>query len=150
MSRKAPWSAKTRQELIRLIHVGKRELQLDDDTYRAALAGIVPGKTSTKDMTVVQLETVLEHLKKKGFQIRSKAGSRPQADDAQSKKIRALWLDMHKEGIVKRAEESAMAAYVKRLTGVDALQWLSSDQASTVIETLKKWQQREIAKKAAA
>ncbi len=144
-----PWKAKNAADLVKLIHVGRRELQWDEDTYRAALRAVVPGKDSTKGMTVVQLEVVLEHLKKKGFQPKAKPGTRKLADDAQSSKIRALWLDMHAAGIVKRAEESALAAYVKRLTGVDALQWLSTDQASTVIETLKKWQARE-AKKAAA
>lgn len=144
-----PWKAKSAADLVKLIHVGRRELQWDEDTYRAALRAVVPGKDSTKGMTVVQLEVVLEHLKKKGFQPKAKPRTRKLADDAQSSKIRALWLDMHAAGIVKRAEESALAAYVKRLTGVDALQWLSTDQASTVIETLKKWQARE-AKKAAA
>lgn len=135
---------KTKPELIRLIHVAKRELQMDDETYRAALSLSVPGKTSAKDMTIVELEKALEALKKKGFQIRRTVGTRPLADDAQSKKLRALWLEMHTQGIVKRAEESALAAYVKRLTGVDALQWLNTDQASRVIETLKKWQSREL------
>lgn len=140
----ARFTPKTKPELIRLIHVAKRELALDEETYRAALALAVPGKTSAKDMTTVELEKALEALKKKGFQIRRTAGSRPLADDAQSKKLRALWLEMAAQGIVKRAEESALAAYVKRLTGVDALQWLNTDQASRVIETLKKWQTREL------
>lgn len=144
------FKSKTKPELIRLIHVAKRELALDDDTYRAALALAVPGKTSAKDMTIPELEKALEALKKKGFQVRRTAGTRPLADDAQAKKIRALWLEMHAQGIVKRAEESALAAYVKRLTGVDALQWLNTDQASTVIETLKKWQARDMKDKASA
>lgn len=74
--------------------------------------------------------------------MRSKPQTRSLADDAQSKKIRALWLDMAETGIVKNPSEAALAAYVKRLTGVDTLQWLSTEQASTVIETLKKWQKR--------
>lgn len=135
------FSPKTPADLIRLIHVAKRELALDDDTYRAALF-TATGKNSAKGMTVPELEKALEHLKRRGFQVRRTAGSRPQADDAQSKKIRALWLEMHAQGIVKRGEESAMAAYVKRITGIDALQWLSTDQASQVIESLKKWQSR--------
>jgi len=35
-----------------------------------------------------------------------------------------------------------LAAYVKRLTGVEALQWLTTGQAGGVIEALKKWQNR--------
>lgn len=147
MARK-PWSPQSRTALIALIHVAKRDLGMDEDTYRAALTTATQ-KASTKDMTAQELQAVLDHLKRKGFQIKPKAATRPLADDAQSKKIRALWLEMHAQGIVKAAGEAALANYVKRLTRVDALQWLSTDQASTVIETLKKWQRRELAKKAA-
>lgn len=147
MARK-PMTTQSRTALIALIHVAKRDLGMDDSTYRAALTTATQ-KASTKDMTAQELQAVLDHLKRKGFQIKPKAGTRPLADDAQSKKIRVLWLEMHAQGIVKAPGEASLAAYVKRLTKVDALQWLSTDQASTVIETLKKWQRRELAKKAA-
>lgn len=137
-----------RQRLIRLIHVAKRDLQLDDDTYRAILQR-VGGKGSSSDLTVPELEKVLEHLKRSGFKVRSKAkqpapakSSRPLAQDAESKKIRALWLFMHQIGVVKNPSEEALASYVKRITGVDALQWINGDQAETLIESLKKWAMR--------
>lgn len=137
-----------RQRLIRLIHVAKRDLQLDDDTYRAILQR-VGGKDSSSDLTVPELEKVLEHMKRSGFKVRSKAkqpapakSSRPLAQDAESKKIRALWLFMHQIGVVKNPSEEALASYVKRITGVDALQWINGDQAETLIESLKKWAMR--------
>lgn len=137
-----------RQRLIRLIHVAKRDLQLDDDTYRAILQR-VGGKDSSSDLTVPDLEKVLEHMKRSGFKVRSKAkqpapakSSRPLAQDAESKKIRALWLFMHQIGVVKNPSEDALASYVKRITGVDALQWINGDQAETLIESLKKWAMR--------
>jgi hypothetical protein len=49
---------------------------------------------------------------------------------------------MAEKCIVKNPSEAALASYVKRLTGVDRLEWLSTEQASSVIETLKKWQKR--------
>ena len=137
-----------RQRLIRLIHVAKRDLQLDDDTYRAILQR-VGGKDSSSDLTVPDLEKVLEHMKRSGFKVRSKAkqpapakSSRPLAQDAESKKIRALWLFMNQIGVVKNPSEEALASYVKRITGVDALQWINGDQAETLIESLKKWAMR--------
>ena len=137
-----------RQRLIRLIHVAKRDLQLDDDTYRAILQR-VGRKDSSSDLTVPELEKVLEHMKRSGFKVRSKAkqpapakSSRPLAQDAESKKIRALWLFMHQIGVVKNPSEDALASYVKRITGVDALQWINGDQAETLIESLKKWAMR--------
>lgn len=137
-----------RQRLIRLIHVAKRDLQLDDDTYRAILQR-VGRKDSSSDLTVPELEKVLEHMKRSGFKVRSKTkqpapakSSRPLAQDAESKKIRALWLFMHQIGVVKNPSEEALASYVKRITGVDALQWINGDQAETLIESLKKWAMR--------
>lgn len=142
-----------RPRLIRLIHVAKRDLSMDDDTYRAILQRIGK-KASSADLTIPELEKVLEHLKRSGFKVRSNGrkgaakrpaapkSSRPLAQDAESKKIRALWLFMHQLGVVKNSSEDALAAYIKRIVGVDALQWISGEQAETLIETLKKWAMR--------
>ncbi|WP_251280533.1 regulatory protein GemA, partial [Enterobacter hormaechei] len=56
--------------------------------------------------------------------------------------IRALWLEMAAAGIVRDSSEQALALWVKRETGISALRWLSNEQASSVIEKLKKWQRR--------
>ncbi|WP_247536954.1 gp16 family protein (plasmid) [Ralstonia syzygii subsp. celebesensis] len=130
-----------RQHLIRLIHVAKRDLVMDDDTYRSILLQV--GKeASAADLTVPELEKVLEHLKRCGFKVRSNKDARRQADDDQSKMIRGLWLELAERGVVHNASEAALAAFVKRMTGVDALQWLSVAQASRIIEHLKKWRNR--------
>ena len=143
--------APNRQRLIRLIHVAKRDLSMDDDTYRAILLRIGK-KASSADLTIPELEKVLEHLKRSGFKVRSKSKSapkpeqakpsRPLAQDLESKKIRALWLFLHELGAVKNPSEEALAAYVNRITGVDALQWISGEQAERLIETMKKWAMR--------
>lgn len=131
-----------RVRLIQLIHVAKRELQLDDDIYRAILRRV--GNTdSCVAMPISKLEAVLEDLKKGGFQVQPKTSqSRSLADDVQSKKIRSLWLELADAGIVRDRSEKALASYIKRLTGVEALQWLSTRQASTAIESLKQWRKR--------
>ena len=142
-------NAKTqdRHRLIRLIHVAKRDLALDDDSYRAILQRIGK-KASAADLAVPELNQVLEYLKRSGFKVRSKAQpatqSRPLAQDEQHKKIRALWLFLHQIGVVKNPAESALAAYVKRITGRDAMQWLAGDQLEQVIESLKKWAMRSL------
>lgn len=134
----------TKNQLIKLIHIAKRDLQLDDDTYRQLLI-TVTGKASTRDMTVPQLDTVLGAMKKRGFRIKTakKANStRPLDDSPQSRKIRALWLEMTDAGIIRDRSEAALAHWVKRETGVDSLQWLNSEQACAIIEKLKQWQRR--------
>lgn len=132
-----------KQRLIRLIHVAKRELCMDDDTYRAILLQI--GNTaSSKDLSVSKLEAVLEHLKKVGFKVTPKKKSNiPMATDSQSKMIRGLWLELHEKGIVNDPSEYALSKYVQRITRISALQWLDTHMASRVIETLKSWLKRE-------
>jgi len=138
-----------RQRLIRLIHVAKRDLAMDDDTYRALLVTST-GHDSSSRLSSTELNQVLAHMKRRGFKVRhathkpkpARKPSRALAQSPQDKKIRALWLSLHKHGIVHDASEAALAAYVKRISGIDALQWLDIDQASRVIETLKQWQDR--------
>lgn len=73
--------APNRQRLIRLIHVAKRDLSMDDDTYRAILQRIGK-KASSADLTIPELEKVLEHLKRSGFKVRSKSKSAPKPERA--------------------------------------------------------------------
>lgn len=134
-----------RLQLIKLIHVGRRELGMDPDTYRLMLAGMeqLGGVTSTADLSIPKLKLVLEQLKAKGFKVRpNKKSTRPMADDAQSKKIRSMWLGLHAAGVVRDSSESALAKFVCTMTGVKALQWLTIAQAGQVIENLKQWEQR--------
>lgn len=137
-----------RLRLIRLIHVAKRDLRMVDADYRQAVLTASGGRAeSSADLSIVELEKLISHLKRCGFTVRikGKAGaakakpSRPLVGDPESRKIRALWLMLHELGVVKNSSEEALAAYVKRVARVDALQWITGQQAETLIETLKKW-----------
>lgn len=130
--------------LIRLIHVGKGQLRLEDEVYRKLLQSAT-GKTSTTEMRVDQLEDVLARLKKLGFKVRvpkAKGEQRRLAHSSQDRKIRALWLALHEAGGVRDPSEAALNAWVKRETGVEALQWVDGEQASKLIEKLKMWLNR--------
>lgn len=139
----APRAAE-RQRLIRLVHVAQRELKLDKETYRAALLTVTGGKKdSCSSMSAEELQAALDHFKRFGFKVRLKPRpGRPIDTEATSKKIRALWLLLRDLGAVKNASEEALAAYVKRITGVEALQWIDGVQAERTIETMKKWAMR--------
>ncbi|MGX9692956.1 gp16 family protein [Achromobacter anxifer] len=125
--------------LIRLIHVAKRELAMDDDAYRQLLEAVT-GHRSTSAMNEEQLDQVVKHMKRCGFKVRLQPRpSRPLDLHAESRKIRALWLLLLDLGAIQNASEEALAAYVKRMTGVDALQWTNGRQTERVIESMKKW-----------
>ena len=55
--------------LIRLIHIAKSQIHMNDTEYRTLIANVSHGKTSSKDCTADQLETVLRHMKAQGFQV---------------------------------------------------------------------------------
>ena len=130
-------------KLIQLIHVGKTQLGLDDELYREVLESCT-GKTSSKEMTILQLESVLDRMKQLGFQVESKdkTGVQNLADDAQSKLIRHLWLQLHKAGQVRNSSEKALAKFVENKVGVSALQFLSTKNADMIITHLRQWCKR--------
>ena len=134
----AKYQPQNRNAIVAKVHVAKKELGLDEETYRALLKDVT-GQESTKELTMPQLESVIERLIKQGFKPKKTKADRAFAQDAPSKKIRALWLELNKAGLVKDPNESALCAFVKRQTGVEALQWLTPDQSRNVIEALKKW-----------
>lgn len=130
----------SKMSLIKLVHVGKRELALKDETYRAMLLAVT-GCESSRECNIGQLLRLVEHMRAKGFAVRAprKAKAAQLADEPQARKIRALWLELHRLGEVRDPSEGAMARYVKRQTRVERLEWLNTYQASDVIEALKKW-----------
>ncbi|EBI0307119.1 regulatory protein GemA [Salmonella enterica] len=137
-----------RATLIKTIHIGKKELGLDTDTYRQMLLSAT-GVNSAGAMNMAQLTKTLAAMKAKGFVVKpsSKARTTRQlADFPQAKKLRALWLEMYAQGFVRDSSEEALRRWVKRETKVDGLQWLDADKASAAIEKLKKWQERELQK----
>lgn len=137
-----------RARIIQFIHIAKSQLGMDTDTYRQMLLSIT-GKTSTSDMNPGQLNKVLAAMKAKGFVVKpsSKARTTRQlADYPQAKKLRALWLEMYAQGIVRDSSEEALRRWVKRETGVDGLQWLKPEMASSAIEKLKNWQKDRLKK----
>lgn len=135
--------ADQRTRLIKLIHVGRRELKLDEDSYRGIVAKHARGKTSASDCTVLELERIMAHLKAAGFKVTKPAGVKP--DEArrldtsgEASKARAVWLLLYQIGAVRNPAESALAAYARRQIGVDDLRW-AGPRIGELIEALKAW-----------
>ncbi|MGX8941136.1 gp16 family protein [Symbiopectobacterium sp. Eva_TO] len=140
-----------RATLIKLIHVARRELQLDEETYRAALMKVCADKTSCREMTVPELVRVLHAFQQKGFKVCSKPVLRGVKPASLVAKILAIWQTMHRQGFVQSGDEAALNAWITRTTarengglGVAQLAWLNQDSALAVkvLESLKRWHRR--------
>lgn len=149
----------TKEKAIQLIHIAKQQLRMDELSYRILLKNIT-GKTSSTKMTISELVKVLTEMEAKGFRTTVKNGYRysPRTKKAVVKsnithKIRAIWIEMSKQGLVRDGSENALNAFVrgvvnpiyaKRGINIQVLNVgaLRDDMASLVLERLKKWQAR--------
>lgn len=139
-----------RRELAK-IHVGKKELGLDDDCYRDIIRRITGGKKeSSAKLTATERRTLLDEMKALGFKAKRKAApsgstapSAPRrtgrAKTRQGAKARVLWRALWNLGEVQANTDSALDAFVKRQAGVDSLAWASPGQVRQVIEALRSW-----------
>lgn len=124
------------------IHVAKKQLNLDEETYRAVLVR-VGGKPSAKDMSDDERKRVVEHFRKQGF-TQAPRGLRKPLTGPFAKKLQALWIGAWNLGITRSADDAALIAFVKRQTGLDHVRFLTDPElAASAIEGLKSWMTRE-------
>jgi phage gp16-like protein len=138
-----------------LVQIGRNSLQLDDDTYRALLARLCNGKTSSTALHLYECEKVIEHMKACGFVIKSNkpapsARTRPAdqvslgAREAQMEKLRALWSELEHVGAVRKREsaqevDAAIEGWAKKRMNLAALRFASAQEMSRLIEQMKRW-----------
>lgn len=151
-----------KNRLKTLINVAKGQLGLDDDIYRTMLTSAT-GKDSLKAMTLPELEIALTAFKQKGFitkkstlnKHKTPVKRRLSQPSGRSKsaiidKIVAVWITMSHHMIIRDSSETALDAYVRRMTlrrhgeGVDSVRWLDQDMGYQVLESLKNWHKREL------
>lgn len=65
------YEIRQKKKLIQLIHIAKSQLGMEEELYRDVLESTT-GKTSTKQMTLQQLEAVIDRFKALGFTVESK------------------------------------------------------------------------------
>jgi phage gp16-like protein len=148
---------KYRDSEIKKIQIAKRWAVatlpgFDDDTYRDLLqeAG---NKRSCTDLDWQGRMAVLKRFEELGWKplpvkprptpTATRQGDNRLGDDPQARKIRAQWWQLHQDGKVEHNTDTALCAYVKRMTGKDSLKWCSSHEKGNVIDGLKAWIERD-------
>jgi hypothetical protein len=124
------------------IHVGKKALGLDEETYRDLLSRVT-GKRSAKDLSPAEAEAVIAEMRRLGFKPASKPSSR-RATGPYRAKLQALWIAGFNLGVVRNREDAAMIAFAERQTGLAHTRFLTDPaDAAKAIEALKAWLSRE-------
>jgi phage gp16-like protein len=126
---------------ISAIHVAKKQLGLDEDTYRAKLE-IITGKASTKSMTEAERERVLQVFRKEGFQPKSnrRADGRLKISGKYAGKLQALWISAWNLGIIQNRDDAALVKFAERQTGIEHVRFLkNAADARKAVEALKGW-----------
>lgn len=123
-----------RDGMVRKLHVGRKQLGLEDADYRALLQRVT-GKASSTQCSEGELDLVLKEMKRIGFR-----ATRP-SEKPYVRLIYALWAEM---GPLLRSDgtREALRAYVLRMTKVSAPEFLDEPKARRVIEGLKAWKAR--------
>lgn len=124
------------------LHIAKKQLGLDDDTWRDLLERET-GKRSSRDMSDGERGRVLDVLKTQGFKPASK-GSRKGIEGKYAPKLQALWIAGYNLGLIRNKDDAALLAFVKRQTGIDHTRFLRyAEDGARAIEALKKWLERD-------
>ena len=119
----------SRADLVK-IHLAKKQLGLDDDTYRAMLYSVA-GVQSSKDLSVDGVKDVLRHMERSGFKpTRHKrpkvAGNRA----AQIRKIEALLTDAGRPW-------AYLDGMIKRICSVDKIEFCDGPMLGKLIAALE-------------
>ena len=143
------------------IHIAKKQLGLDDETYRAVLVRVT-GKASSKDMSEAERGKVLEEFRRLGFVDKPGLRDRPlsaaqaerwrrvareprrKLEGRYAGKLQALWIAAWNLGITRSRDDAALIAFVRRQTGIDHVRFVrDAAEAARAIEALKAWMARE-------
>lgn len=103
------------RDLQRMIHVGCKQLGIDQDTRRD-LQLVATGKTSMSEMTEADLRIVLDALKKRGFKTgfnRASKGRRAAAPRADLRFVHVLWKLLGEAGALRKPGRDGLNAFVR-------------------------------------
>jgi hypothetical protein len=130
------------------IHIARKELLMDDQTYRDILRVNFPGAESSKDLDDEQIKKLIRIFQSRGWKQKrpamvknGRAGSRPVNDNyrkipdgpyaAMQRKVLALWAALGYD--VKKLDSR-----VKKQYGIDRIEWLRDyDKLHIIITDLE-------------
>lgn len=143
----APDGDKARKILLAKVHMAKKQLQLDDDTYEGVLMRVA-SVTSARDCSIPQLRLVVADFERRGFRSAPRKGAPRRADHALARKARVLWISMTHLCAVRETPDEAIRAdkglesFARRQLKCQRFQWANQNQGDKLVEGLKRWAER--------
>lgn len=131
-----------RRALLAMLHIARKDLGLDEDTYRAVLERVT-GSSSAARLTDHEIAKVVDAFRLQGWVPKRNGQPTTKRSAPHVRKVWAIWGDMCKAGIPREPTRHALRAFVERMTGVADPEWLDAQQTNVVVEALKAWQVRE-------
>ncbi len=134
----------SRRTLIAKIHIAKKDLCLDDATYRDVLVRVT-GKDSCKKMSLAELKKVVMDMKRLGFapkqtdRAKQEYGRKPTTTPERQPmldKIEAILAD-------KGLHWSYAHALAQKMFGKTLITWLTADEMYKVVQVLAVYQERQ-------
>ena len=123
----------------KMIHVAKSKTGLDEEAYRALLAGAAGVESATEITTKAQYDEVMRAFRNLGFTPSRRRAVEPQSQRPadmitarQEYYIRGLW-----ELASRSKDERSLRAICRRITGVDDLSFCPKSKASALILALR-------------
>ena len=129
------------------IHVAKKALSWTDDTYRDVMFTVVRVRSAAL-LDFAGRKTLMAHMQaclvQLGIAPTATLGRANKAPwSARQRQVWSLWQQLADAKLVQSRDGNALAAWVKRQTGVDRVEFLTGPQLDLVIDSAKRWLSRK-------
>ena len=132
-----------RRGMLAKVAIARKQLGMEEDAYRDLVQRMTGGR-SAGAASDAALHRLIGEFGRLGWTPSRKQAASRRADDAQIRKVHALWAELGAH--IADGSDSALRSFVRRQTrsrlhpdGVDASEFLDGEQARKVIEALKAW-----------
>lgn len=130
-----------RRRQVRAIQIGRRALGIDEDDWRDLMERVT-GRRFARELSLAALAAVGKELQRLGWTPEAHGGGgrwRPKAQHAHQRKVYALWGELKRRGLWRVSSVDSLRQFVRRVTegGAQAVEWLTPEQATKVIEAFK-------------
>jgi hypothetical protein len=132
---------------VQILHVAKRECNLDDTAYRAVLSGAAGVESASDITTWKQYENALAAFKNLGFRVKSKTSraSGLKETNADHGKRNPAWITERQEYYIRglwdlasrKKDTDSLRAMIKRIGGVEDIRFLHKKDAQKIILALR-------------